>query len=75
MPFTGTVEPEQLAILISVVDQHCMRVGIDQAGPERQAVAQLVMVLFRNGAATIEELKPHCCPLQQSGRRQSDTAC
>ena len=34
-----------------------LQVGIDLAGPERQVLTQLVMVLFRNCAATIEELK------------------
>ena len=57
MLFTGIVEPEQLTILAVAVHQRCRQAGIDPASPEGQAVAQIVMTLFKGGAATTEELK------------------
>lgn len=57
MPFSGIVEPEQLTILTVAVEHQCLQAGIDPASPEREEIARLVMALFTNGAATIEELK------------------
>ena len=57
MPFSGIVEPEQLTILTIAVDRHCLQAGIDPASPEREDIARLVMILFKNGAASVEELK------------------
>ena len=56
MPFSGIVEPEQLAILTALVDAYCKEQGIDPASDEGEQVALLVMTLFSVGASTAEEL-------------------
>jgi hypothetical protein len=57
MVFRGVAEPEQLAMLREVVDDHCREAGIDPASEERDEIARLVMSLFNNGASTAAELK------------------
>ena len=56
MPFSGIVEPEQLAILTALVDAYCKEQAIDPASDEGGQVALLVMTLFSVGASTAEEL-------------------
>jgi hypothetical protein len=56
MPFSGVVEPEQLAILTSIVDAYCKEKGIDPTSDEREQIARLVMTLFSRGIATAKEL-------------------
>ena len=57
MPYSGDVEPEQLAILTAVVEAYCKENGIDPASHEREEVARLVMKLSYRGIATAEELR------------------
>ena len=46
MPYSGVVEPEQLALLTAVVEAYSRENGIDPTGNEREEVARLVMKLF-----------------------------
>jgi hypothetical protein len=57
MPFSGVVEPEQLAILTSIVDAYCKEKRIDPTSDQREQIARLVIVLFGRGIATAEELR------------------
>jgi hypothetical protein len=55
-PFTGTVNPEQLAIMTEVFDGHCLTHNVvDET--DRAQVAILVTMLFEGGATTAHELK------------------
>jgi hypothetical protein len=57
MPHSGVVEPEQVAILTSLVEAYCKENGIDPTSDEREEVARLVMKLSCRGIATAEELR------------------
>ena len=57
MPYSGVVEPEQLAMLTAVVEAYCKENGIDPTGDEREEVARLVMKLYCRGIANAEELR------------------
>ena len=57
MPYSGDVDPEQLAILTAVVEAYCKENGIDPTSDEREEVARLVMKLSYRGIATAEELR------------------
>jgi hypothetical protein len=55
MPFTGIIDPEQLALLTKVLDSHCRAHGIADA-ETREQVAFRIVSLFGRGARTAEEL-------------------
>lgn len=56
MPFTGIADPEQLSIIRQALDEYCLTCGIsDEQG--RDDAAWLVMLLFSNGANSLEELR------------------
>ena len=57
MPFSGVVEPEQLAVLTAIVEAYCEEKGIDPASDEPEEIARLVMTMFCRGIATAEELR------------------
>ena len=57
MPYSGVLEPEQLASLNAIVEAYCKENGIDPTSDERQEVALLVMKLSCRGIATTEELR------------------
>ena len=57
MPFEGIANPEQLAVLTRVLDDHCRNIGLAEDHPEREALAHRVMALFNNGILDIEDLK------------------
>lgn len=57
MPFTGIYNPEQLAVLSKVLDEHCQNLGIERPGPDYEDASYLLMALSRKGAQTAEELK------------------
>lgn len=56
MPFIGIADPEQLTMLITVLDDHCRTNGIYPASREREDVGRLIMALFNNGVHSVEEL-------------------
>jgi hypothetical protein len=54
--FTGTADPEQLAIMSEAFEDHCLEHNIvDEYA--RTDTAQLVILLFNGGARTVEEIK------------------
>ena len=55
-PFTGTANPEQLAIMSEAFEQHCLLHGIvDET--DRSQIAQLIVLMFQGGARSVEELR------------------
>ena len=76
MPFSCVVDPEQLAILTSVVEAYRKENGIDPAGDELEEVARLVMKLSCEGIATAEELRTVLLgPLVRALAQRSVTGC
>jgi hypothetical protein len=57
MPFTGIMDPEQLAVLTKVLDDHCAERGIERSSPDGLDAGHVILSLFGNGAQTVEELK------------------
>jgi hypothetical protein len=57
MPFTGIIDPEQLAVLTKVLDDHCAERRIDRSSPDGLEVGRLILSLYGTGAQTVEELK------------------
>ena len=55
-PFTGTANPEQLAIMTEVFDSHCLTHNVVDA-TDRAQIAIIVTMLFEGGATTAHELK------------------
>ena len=55
-PFTGTANPEQLAIMTEVLDGHCLTHNVVDA-TDRAQIAIIVTMLFEGGATTVYELK------------------
>jgi hypothetical protein len=54
--FTGTADPEQLAIMSEAFEDRCLEHNIvDEYA--RTDTAQLVILLFNGGARTVEEIK------------------
>jgi hypothetical protein len=49
--------PEQLAMLSKVLDDHCLDHCIKQPGPDYEDASYLILALFRDGAQTVEQLK------------------
>jgi hypothetical protein len=55
-PFTGTANPDQMAIMTEALDSYCLQHNIvDEKA--RSNIAQLILALFEEGATTVEELK------------------
>ena len=57
MRLTGICNPEQLASLSKVLDDHCAKHGIEPFSSDYEDASYRVMSLFMNGAQTSEELK------------------
>jgi hypothetical protein len=68
MPFTGVYNPEQVAVLSKVLNDHCTSSCIERSSPDHQDASYLILSLFGNGAQTVEELKT---ALAGEGRRQA----
>jgi hypothetical protein len=56
MPFTRIYNPDQLAVLCKVLDDHCTKFGIERSSPDHVDASYLVLSLFEKGAETVEEL-------------------
>ena len=55
LPFAGTANPEQLAIMTEAFESHCLEHNIvDEYA--RTDTAQLVILLFEGGATTVGEI-------------------
>jgi hypothetical protein len=50
------VRPEQVAMLVRVLDAHCQERGIQRGSGERADAACLMMQLFQDGYRTAERL-------------------
>jgi hypothetical protein len=57
MRLTGMCNPEQLAVMSKVLDEHCAKYGIEPFSLDYDDASYLVMTLFMNGAQTSKELK------------------
>ena len=56
MTYNGLVEPEQLAVLSKVLDEHCLSKGIsDELG--RKVIATRLVFFLMKGINTAEELR------------------
>lgn len=64
-PFTGTANPEQLAVMTEVFEDHCLQHNIVEEYARTDA-AQLVILLFDGGARTVEELKARLVRLRDA---------
>ena len=64
-PFTGTTNPEQLAVMTEVFEDHCLQNDIVEEYARTDA-AQLVILLFDGGARTVEELKARLARLRDA---------
>ncbi len=56
MPFTGVIDPPQLAILTAALDDFCQRAGIKEDKFELERAGCRILSLFRQGATTAEAL-------------------
>jgi len=67
MPSRDIFDPEQLAILIDVLDDVCRAAGIPQESPEREDVADMVLHFYGRGYDSAVELR---AALDESMRQQ-----
>jgi hypothetical protein len=56
VPFTGTANPEQSAMMTEAFEDYCLQHNIVDEYV-RTDTAQIVILLFNGGARTVEELK------------------
>lgn len=56
MPFTGIVNPKQLAVLTSALQSYCRENRIEVGSPEYYDVGRLALGLFKTGITTAEDL-------------------
>jgi hypothetical protein len=56
MPFTGILDPGQLAIITAVLDEYCRQAGIATDHPEREALAHRVLTFIALGVRSPGEL-------------------
>ena len=49
MPFKGVVDPQQLAILVDILNRHCARQGIAPESPDRLDIAEVLVTLHSGG--------------------------
>ena len=74
MPFSRIVEPAQLALLKTTLDELCLEFDINPSdAATRDALAYRILHFFENGADTSEELKQALrsdwpAEMQQTGR-------
>ena len=64
-PFTGTANPEKLAVMTEVFEDYCLQHNIVEEYARTDA-AQLVLLLFDGGARTVEELKARLVRLRDA---------
>ncbi len=66
MSFSVPASPEQLALLRTVLNEHCIEFGIDaNHSTMRDTIASRILSLFENGVNGLEELK---LKLKEDGR-------
>lgn len=57
MPFRGTADPKQLAMLKRVLEEHCVEAGIADGSMLKDGLAMRILYLFQNGVSNLEALK------------------
>ena len=57
MDINGVVEPDQLAMLATVLEEHCQSCGIPADSPDRENLAIRIMTLFMSGMTGLEDLE------------------
>jgi hypothetical protein len=57
MRFTGIYNPEQLAVLSKVLDDHCASCCVERSSPDHEDAAYLVLPLYMKDTQTYEALK------------------
>jgi hypothetical protein len=57
MPFDTVIKPRKLAMLTTVLDQHCDSHNYCKDGVEREEAASFLLLLFSNGVQSAERLK------------------
>ncbi|WP_149908465.1 hypothetical protein [Mesorhizobium sp. SARCC-RB16n] len=57
MQANGHVDPEQLAMLAGLLDEHCQASGIQLESPEHEILASRILTLFTGGMTAIDDLK------------------
>ncbi|MFD1982593.1 hypothetical protein ACFSOZ_07860 [Mesorhizobium newzealandense] len=53
----GVVEPDQLAMLTTILEEHCQSHGIPADSLDRENLATRIMTLFTSGITRIDDLK------------------
>jgi hypothetical protein len=53
----GTANPQELAVLQQVYDEHCAAAGMSPDDPEREFIANEIMLLFGQGVTAAATLK------------------
>jgi hypothetical protein len=53
----GTANPQELAVLQQVYDEHCAAAGMSPDDPEREFIANEIMLLFGQGMTSAAELR------------------
>lgn len=71
MPFRNIVNPDELALLRQILDEHCAENGVGTDDPEREHIAFRIMTLVNSGIAAGPELKRH---LQERDARGTNQA-
>ena len=57
MPFSEISDPNQLAVLLAVLNEICLGAGIEPESPESEDTAGLLIHLHRIGCRSADELK------------------
>ncbi|MFD1986813.1 hypothetical protein ACFSOZ_30740 [Mesorhizobium newzealandense] len=53
----GVVDSDQLAMLKTILDEHCQSSGIEADSLDREGIASRLLALFMSGVTGIEDLK------------------
>ena len=70
MRFRGIFDPDQLAMLANVLEQHCKAHGIVDRR-ERESIASYVLSLFQTGSQKPEELTAVLSEREQSSENRA----
>ena len=56
MPFTGFINPAQLAMLTAALDAYCQMAGIQKGTHKHEQASLLILSMYRRGANTAKAL-------------------
>ncbi|WP_095087811.1 hypothetical protein [Mesorhizobium sophorae] len=57
MHVNGVVEPDQLAMLTTILEEHCQSCGIPADSLDRENLAARIVTLFMSGMTGLDDLK------------------